>query len=529
MPPTLGVQHAGNDLVGAELVERAGDRLQRALHVGLDQQREFLAAGRLELAHHLLERAAHAGRARCDLVALLPRAIVRHLAGARLAVDHRQAVAGLGRAAEAEHLDRRRRPRGIDWRPGIGHQRAHAAPFGAGNDDIAAAQRAALHQDGGDRAAAAIEFGLDHGAFGRTIRIGFEVEDLRLQPDGFQQPVDIELLGRRNLDVEHVTAERFHLDFVLQQFVAYAFRLGIGPVDLVDRHDHRHLGRLGVIDRLDRLRHDAIVGGNHEHDDVGDLGAARAHGGEGGVARRVDESDLASRGCSDLVGADVLGDAAGFACRHFGRANGVEQRSLAVVDVAHDGHHRRTLRQRRRIVGDVEEALLDVGFSDALDGVAQFLGQELGGIGIDHIVDLCHVTLLHQELDHIDRALGHAVGELLDGDGFRNGDVAHELLFRLVGGMAFQPLHPAAKRGDRPFALLIGAERGHQREPSAVLLGAPRAGLGAGAGRAAPAGAAAGARGFFFIGFERRPRSAERPGGRAQPPHRSVSLLPVRP
>ena len=40
-----------------------------------------------------------------------------------------------------------------------------------------------------------------------------------------------------------------------------------------------------------------------------------------------------------LVGADVLRDAAGFAGGNIGFANGVEQRSLAVIDVAHDGDH----------------------------------------------------------------------------------------------------------------------------------------------------------------------------------------------
>ena len=93
-------------------------------------------------------------------------------------------------------------------------------------------------------------------------------------------------------------------------------------------------------------------------------------------------------GAVDLIGADVLGDAAGFARRHVGRADGVEQRGLAVVDVAHDGDDRRARRQLRRIVGDVEQAFLDVGFGDALDGVAEFLGDELGGVGVDHVVDL---------------------------------------------------------------------------------------------------------------------------------------------
>src|SRR3546814_969536 len=46
-------------------------------------------------------------------------------------------------------------------------------------------------------------------------------------------------------------------------------------------------------DRLDRLRHHAVVRRHHEHDDVGHPGAAGAHRGERLVARRVDEGDLA--------------------------------------------------------------------------------------------------------------------------------------------------------------------------------------------------------------------------------------------
>ena len=76
-------------------------------------------------------------------------------------------------------------------------------------------------------------------------------------------------------------------------------------------------------------------------DDVGDVGAAGAHGGERLVARGVEEGDVALGG-RHRVGADVLGDAAGLARGHVRLADGVEQRRLAVVDVAHDRDHRRT-------------------------------------------------------------------------------------------------------------------------------------------------------------------------------------------
>ena len=106
---------------------------------------------------------------------------------------------------------------------------------------------------------------------------------------------------------------------------------------------------LGVIDGLDRLRLDAVVGGDHQHDDVRHLGAALAHGGERLVARRVDEGDLVAERRHHLIGADMLGDAAGLLAHHVGRADGVEQRGLAVIDVAHDGHHRRA---RLQVLGD---------------------------------------------------------------------------------------------------------------------------------------------------------------------------------
>ena len=97
------------DLVGADLVERGDDRLDRALHVALDEERELLDAGRLQLGHHLLELAARAGVGHA--LAPLALAIIGDLAGARLVLDHGELIAGLGRAVEAEHLDRHRRAR----------------------------------------------------------------------------------------------------------------------------------------------------------------------------------------------------------------------------------------------------------------------------------------------------------------------------------------------------------------------------------------------------------------------------------
>ena len=75
-------------------------------------------------------------------------------------------------------------------------------------------------------------------------------------------------------------------------------------------------------------------------------------------------------------------------------------------------------------------------------------------------------------LDHVDRALGHAVGEFLDGDRLRDRHFARNLFLRLAVAMAVHALHAAAERGDRALANLVGAERGDDGQPAAALLGA---------------------------------------------------------
>ena len=99
-----------------------------------------------------------------------------------------------------------------------------------------------------------------------------------------------------------------------------------------------------MVDRLDSLRHHAVVGGNDEHHDVGDAGPPRAHRREGLVAGGVDEGQQLTAPLH-LVSADVLGDPTGLACDHVRMTDPVEKQRLAVVDVAHDGDDGRSYLQ----------------------------------------------------------------------------------------------------------------------------------------------------------------------------------------
>jgi len=186
-----------------------------------------------------------------------------------------------------------------------------------------------------------------------------------------------------------------------------------------------------VINGLDRLRHHTVVGRNHKDDNVRDLGAARAHGRKSFVAWRVDECDVITVGRDHLIRADVLGDTAGLAGDNVRLPDGIEQRRLAVVDVTHDRDDGRTRLLRTLIVHLSDKAGLDVGLRNAFWRVAELLHDEFGGIYVEHIVYFMHLAFLHQELDDVDGAFGHPIGELLNGYDFWDHDLARDLLTHL--------------------------------------------------------------------------------------------------
>ena len=73
-----------------------------------------------------------------------------------------------------------------------------------------------------------------------------------------------------------------------------------------------------MIDGLDRLGHDAIVGGYHQDHDIGGVSPTRPHCSKGFVAGRVEEGDLVAALDFYLISADMLRDAAGFSCCDIG-------------------------------------------------------------------------------------------------------------------------------------------------------------------------------------------------------------------
>ena len=212
---------------------------------------------------------------------------------------------------------------------------------------------------------------LDGDTAGVLVRVRAQVETgVGGEQHRVEEVLDADVVARRHVDEHDVSAVLLGDEAELGELLAHLGRVGVRLVDLVDRDHDRHVGRLGVVQRLDRLRHDAVVGRDHEDRDVGDLRTTGTHGGERLVARGVDEGDGALDALvlgPDLVGTDVLGDAAGLARDDVRVADRVEQARLTVVDVTHDGDDRRT--DLEVLVGLVLELLVEVDV-EALEQLA---------------------------------------------------------------------------------------------------------------------------------------------------------------
>ena len=80
-----------------------------------------------------------------------------------------------------------------------------------------------------------------------------------------------------------------------------------------------------------------------------------------------------------VVGTDVLGNATGFARRHFGGADVVQQRGFTVVNVAHDGHDRRARLGRSARITVAHQRFFQLVFTAQDNFVAHLFGNQLCG------------------------------------------------------------------------------------------------------------------------------------------------------
>ncbi len=282
------------------------------------------------------------------------------------------------------------------------------APGGTGHDRVAHPQGAALDEEVGHRSASGLEIGFENATAGPAFGAGLELLDLGHQIQLLEQFVDADVLESRDLADDGVATPCLGHEPPLRQLLQDVIEVGVAPVDLVDGHHDGDVGGPGMVDGFDGLGHHAVVGRHHQHHDVGDVGPAGPHGREGLVTRGVDEGEPVATAL-DLVGADVLGDPTRFARHHVGRTDPVEQEGLAVVDVAHDGDHRRPGPQvsPRRSSSTSSKYLAWSSASCSSPGSTnRICGADLGREELDHVVGEGlggghHLSLEEEEADDV--------------------------------------------------------------------------------------------------------------------------------
>ena len=427
------VQDLYLDLVVAELLQRLLHSLDRALHVGLDDQVQVLELALVDAGEQVIQRNVGGGGAGG---AHLFAALVGHLAAQAVVLDGHHIVARLGHFGKARDLHRHGGAGFLHALAAVVEQGADAAEGHAGHDIIAHVQGAVFEQHGGKRAAVLVQLGFDDDAAGHAVGVGAQLHGVGLQQNHFQQVVHA--FAGDGADGRHdgIAAPFLGHQVVIGQVLLHAVGIGGLLVHLVDGNDDRHARRLGMVDGFHGLGHDAVVGRHDQHGDVGRLRAAGAHGGEGLVAGRIQEGDLTSVHI-DGVRADMLGDAAGFARGHMRLADVVQQRGLAVVDVAHDGDDGRAGLQVFFLILHVLLGQGVLGRAGKLhfERDAELAAHKGGGIVIQLAVDVGHDAQQQQLFEDLARGLADALGQVLDRDGLggHDGLVDHDGRHHLLG------------------------------------------------------------------------------------------------
>ena len=262
--------------------------------------------------------------------------VFRNLAGLCFGRCHVQNVAGFWCAVQAKDLYGNRWASFIHAFTFVVDQRADFAPLLTNNEDIAALQRTSFNQNRRNWATAHVKLCLDHSTLGGAIWVSFQFEQFRLQRNRFEQFIKALACDCRDFDVLYFTGHLFNDDRMLEQIRTNLIWVRSRTVTFVDRNNHRHVGRLRVSNRFDRLWHHGIVRRDNQNDDVRDLRTAGTHGRKRRVTRCVEERQNRSVISCNLIRTNVLRDTASFASNNFGVADRIQKGCFAVVNVTHD-------------------------------------------------------------------------------------------------------------------------------------------------------------------------------------------------
>ncbi len=395
-------------LIIGELLQALANRLHRALYIRLNQNIQFLHGSRLNLIKQALQR--YLLGAFNQLLTVSCAYLLSQLSRLTLTRRNKELLARGRDFGQSQNLYRHGRSGRLYLFPGVIIHGLDLTIGLADNNGISDMQRTVLYQSRRHNAAALIQLGLNYMSGCRAVRIGLVLFHIRHQQNHLQQRIDSfsALGGYGNTD--RGAAPFLRNQLIFGQLLLNMIRIGFRLIHFIDCHDNLDTGRLGMVNRLDGLRHDTVIRRDNQDRDIRHLRAAHTHRGKRLMARRIQECNLSSIDAYNGR-TDMLCDSSGFSCRHLGLTDRVQKRGLTMIDVSHNDNDRRTALEALRRIGLLHVFLEDVLF---LHGLRQniHIQRQCFGLLIIQIVVLAHqLALQHQALNNLRYRLFHHISK----------------------------------------------------------------------------------------------------------------------
>ena len=391
---------ANLDLVVGELEQGRLHRLGGAAHVSLHNDLQFLGA-----LGNLRKQIVQIDLGIClELCFLNGRtALICQRARHSFVLDGIELVARFGNLVQTDDLHRHGRTCCLELSALIVCHGTDTPHRSTRDDHVAAVERTVLHKYGRHWTAAAIQLCLDDDTLCAAIGVRAQILHFGNQQNAFQKVIDAHTRQCGDRHADHVAAPLLGNEIILGERLLNLIGVGARLIHFIDSDHDIQTCVLCVVDGFYGLRHDAVVGGDHQNGDVGRLCAACTHGGERLMTGRIQEGDILTADIHAIC-ADRLCDTARLAGGHIGVPNLIEQGGLTVVNVTHHAHDGSARHQRfLGVLFLLEQTVFDGDHHLAGRLDAHFVGDQECGVVVHYLIDGRH-NAEHEELfDHLSR------------------------------------------------------------------------------------------------------------------------------
>ena len=414
-----------------ELEQRSLHGLHATLNVSLDDQIQLLQITFLDLREQIIQGHLALGLLE-HLLLVLCKISIRIALGRLIAVMRKEYLACARHVGKTQDLYGRGRTSLLHASALIVHHCSHLTVSGTCGDKVSHVKRTLLYQNGCHGTAALIQLCLDHKTSCASVGICLQLQDISGQQDRLQQILNALARLCRHGNKLRISAPVSCNQLILGQLLLYALNVCGGLINLIHGNNDLDAGCLCMVNRLNGLRHYAVVRCHHKDCNIRSVRAAHTHGGEGFMSGRIQEGDVTAVQRNGIC-TDVLRDAAGLALGYVRLTDRIQQGSLTVVNVTHNADYGRSLLQILLVLLVLLQELLDDVNLHFLLAKDLIIHRERLSLFIRNLLVQGHNLPFHKEL--LDQRCGlllHLIRKILDGNGLGKGDHLDHFLHRFL-------------------------------------------------------------------------------------------------